>query len=293
MMMTNTTMVRLGLVGAVALGGLVALAENLVSDTPSTGPDIRCTRVVQNNVANHGEVAKAKSFLVLGDSISDRHHIGCTKNYWGFLAERYGVTPFVYAINGQQMRHIPDQAAAFLKEHPGEKPDVVLIFAGTNDYNGNAPLGEWYSFTNAVVNANGNEVTRRHRSFLFDKNTFRGRINLAISFVREHFPEAWIVMLTPVHRGYANFGPKNVQPDESYANGRGLFLDAYVDAVKEAGNVWAVKVVDLHAVSGIFPNSPTQDAWISNPKTDRLHPSTQGHKRMADAIAREIGGLFQ
>ena len=143
------------------------------------------------------------------------------------------------------------------------------------------------------MNKNGAEVRLRKRTFCFDAGTFRGRINLALSYLRENFPQAWIVLLTPVHRGYASFGPKNVQPDESYANGRGLFLDDYVAAIKEAGNVWAVKVVDLHAVSGLFPNSRAQDAWISNPKTDRLHPSTAGHARMVEAIALEVGDLLK
>ena len=236
--------------------------------------------------------AASKRVLVLGDSISDKCHVGCQTNYWGFLAERYGFTPYVYAVNGQQMSHIPGQAQACKKDHPDEKFDVVLVFAGTNDYNAGVPLGEWYSLTNEVVNADGAMVSRKRRLFRFD-GTFRGRVNSAISSVRETFPEAWIVILTPIHRGFAAFGKGNVQPDESYANGIGLFLDAYIDALKEAGNVWAVKVVDLHAVSGIFPNSPTQKTWLANPPHDCLHPSTKGHWRMAEAIAREIGPYFE
>ena len=45
-------------------------------------------------------------------------------------------------------------------------------------------------------------------------------------------------------------------------------------------------------VSGVFPNSRTQNGWICNPNRDRLHPSTQGHKRIAEALAREIGRFF-
>lgn len=234
-----------------------------------------------------------KSVLVLGDSISDKRHIGCQKNYWGFLADRYGFTPYVCAVNGHQMINIPIQAGNFAYANPKVKPDVVIIFAGSNDYNANVPLGEWYTFTNEVVNVDGSMVERKRRKFVFDDKTFRGRVNRAVSVVRDLYPEAWIVLMTPIHRGYATFGRTNVQQDETYANKLGLFLDSYVDVIKEAGNVWAVKVVDLHSVSGIYPNSKKQDAWIHDVKNDRLHPSTEGHRRIAEAMAREIGAYFE
>jgi lysophospholipase L1-like esterase len=101
------------------------------------------------------------------------------------------------------------------------------------------------------------------------------------------------VLLTPVHRGYATFGPANVQQDESYSNPLGLFLDDYVAALKEAGNVWAVKVVDLHADSGLMPNLRSQDAFISKVDTDRLHPSDAGHRLIADAVSLAVGGWLE
>ena len=48
------------------------------------------------------------------------------------------------------------------------------------------------------------------------------------------------MLLTPLHRSLANFGETNVQPDENYQNSCGEYVDAYVQAVKEAGNVWGV-----------------------------------------------------
>ncbi|MGN0847520.1 MAG: GDSL-type esterase/lipase family protein [Kiritimatiellia bacterium] len=234
----------------------------------------------------------SKRVLFLGDSVTDKCHVGCTKNYWGFLGERYGFTPLVYGINGQQMVHIVAQAQAFKAEHP-EGADVIFVFAGTNDYNAGVPLGEWYTFGEETVNKNGAQVKLRKRSFVFDAGTFRGRINLAMKYLKDNFPEARIVLLTSIHRGYAAFSPTNVQPDESYSNARGLFLDDYVAVVKEAGNVWAAKVVDLHAASGLYPNAVSQDAFIHNPKTDRLHPSDAGHARIAEAIALEVGDLLK
>ena len=68
-----------------------------------------------------------KKVLFLGDSITDAHHIGCTKNYWGFLAERYGFKPLVYGINGQRWFDIKNQAKKYKDEH-SECPDVIFVF---------------------------------------------------------------------------------------------------------------------------------------------------------------------
>lgn len=231
---------------------------------------------------------KMKRVLILGDSISDKCHVGCTKNYWGFLAENLFFTPYVYAVNGAQMLRLPGQLKAFAKDHKFA-PDVVLAFAGTNDYNANIPLGEWYSVKDATVNRNGRKANVKKRSFNFDESTFRGRINILMKLIKEMYPNAKVLVVTPLHRGYAWFGDANVQPDESYSNERGLFIDDYASVIREAGGVWSVKVVDLFADSGILPNLRSQDPFIHNVNSDRLHPSTKGHKIVADAVELSVG----
>ena len=233
-----------------------------------------------------------KKVLFLGDSITDARHVGCTKNYWGFLAERYGFKPLVYGINGQRWSDIVAQAKAYGYEH-GECPDVVFVFAGTNDFNGNVPLGEWYSLSEEKVNRNGKETVLKKRTLSRDGKTLRGRINVAMEHLVGSFPTAKIVLLTPIHRGYATFGANNVQPDESYANELGLFIDDYVNVVKEAGNVWSAKVVDLNADAGLYPRADAHVPFFSNGERDRLHPSDAGHRRMADAIAASVGSWLK
>ncbi len=234
----------------------------------------------------------SKKVLFLGDSITDKRHIGCAKNYWGFLADEYGFNPMVYGISGHHWCHVPWQVDAYLKEH-SECPDVVFVFAGTNDFNDNVPMGEWYRIKEETVNKNGKETLLKKREFIFDAWTFRGRINVTMDKLRKSFPSARIVLLTPIHRGYARFGNANVQPDESYANTRGLFIDDYVNAVKEAGNVWSAKVVDLNADCALYPNSDSHAQFFGNKDTDRLHPSTAGHERIAEAISLAVGDILK
>ena len=94
--------------------------------------------------------------------------------------------------------------------------------------------------------------------------------------------------MTPIHRGYAKFGNKNIQPQETYANKIDVFVDAYVEKVKEAGNIWSVPVIDLNSLSGIFPIEESHTIYISKKETDRLHPNATGHERMAKTLYYQL-----
>lgn len=226
-----------------------------------------------------------KRIAFLGDSITDKCHVGTTKNYWQYLEEILGLKPAVYGINGDNFCGILKQAKR-LKSDGAEKIDAIMIFAGTNDYNGSVPIGQWYKYEEAEAPiANGKTQIRKRRIHIMDSSTFKGRINAAMAYIKENFPDKQIILITPIHRGFAKFGEGNVQPDESFPNRIGEYIDSYVDAVKEAGNVWAVPVIDLNSLSGLFPNTPSHAQYFHKKDTDLLHPNAKGHEKMASAIA--------
>lgn len=138
---------------------------------------------------------------------------------------------------------MPRQAEQLKKEHGGEV-DAIVILMGTNDFNDGVPIGEWFTETEEQVMAARGQTqkleTRKKRTPIMDGSTYKGRINIGINRLKQLFPDKQIVLLTPLHRSLANFGETNVQPDENYQNSCGEYVDAYVQAVKEAGNVWGV-----------------------------------------------------
>lgn len=238
---------------------------------------------------------KGKKVAFLGDSITDKKRIGTQKCYHEFLAEWLGIEPVVLGINGNRMDGVLRQAER-LKELVGDDVDAIFIFAGTNDYNGSVPLGEWYTLDVKETTVGGPvQEVRRHRTFCMTSETFRGRINKVMDYLKTNFPTKQVIMLTPLHRGFARFSDKNIQPPEEYANRNGNFVDEYVQAVKEAANVWAVPVIDLNALSGLYPTNPAHRQYFAEStdprRPDLLHPNAEGHRRMALTLMYQLLAL--
>ncbi len=206
---------------------------------------------------------RGRKVAFLGDSITDVRHIGCTSNYWNFLERDLGIVPLVYGVNGHQWKHVNGQAEKLFADHPDDV-DESVVFAGTSDFNANVPLGDW---------TDGGAA-------------FRGRIAAVMDYLKGKYPGVPIWFLTPIHRGYATFGASNVQPDETYANTLGLWIGDYVEVVKEAAEKYGARLIDLNADSGLYPLFDSHVMFFHDGNTDRLHPNTAGHERMARAIER-------
>ena len=199
-----------------------------------------------------------------------------------------GLQPFVYAINGNRMDGILRQANRLLEER-GDSIDAIIIFAGTNDYNAGIPVGEWYKEGEKEAQVAGPSMElRKHREPVMNDSTFKGRINLVMDFLKTNYPDKQVIMLTPLHRGKARFSDRNVQPEEAFPNKNGVYVDTYVQAVKEAANVWAVPVIDLNGISGLYPLNDSHPRYFHDGETDRLHPNAEGHYRMAKALMYQL-----
>ncbi len=232
-----------------------------------------------------------KKVAYLGDSVTDPRHNANGLKYWGWLEEWLGITPYVYAVSGRQWNDVPRQADQLRSEH-GDDFDAIMIFMGTNDYNNAVPLGKWYDETLETIEY-GHGYPKRPEPRLrrhpdMNPATLKGRINIAMDSLKRTFPDKQIVLLTPIHRSGFYSKDTNWQIPEDYTNQCGEYLDAYTDAVIEAGKVWAVPVIDLGSLSGLYPLMDAYAPYFRDAETDRLHPNASGHERMARTLMYQL-----
>ena len=237
---------------------------------------------------------QGKRVAYFGDSITDPKNSGSRKKYWGFLQDWLQIEPYVYGVSGRQWNDIPRQADKLKAEH-GDEVDAIMIFIGTNDYNAGVPIGEWFTEKTEKVVAGIHEpkhpVDRKHRYPVMSDSTYRGRINKSLDYVKRLYPTKQIVLLTPIHRAGFFRSETNWQPQEDYTNKCGEYIDAYVQSVKEAGNLWAVPVIDMNALCGLYPLMDEHAQFFADADTDRLHPNDAGHERMAQTLMQQLLGL--
>jgi len=233
---------------------------------------------------------QGKRVAFLGDSMTDKHRVGTTCVYWEYLNVLLGIESLVYGINGNQWDGIYNQAVK-LHDEKGMDVDAILIFAGTNDYNQGIPIGKFFAETTKQTNHNGNQVTLKYRTPILNDTTFCGRINKVISYLKNNFPQQQIIIMTPIHRGFAKFSDNNVQPDENYSNELGLYIDTYIATLKQASSYWAVPLIDLYSTSGLFPLADAQSQYFNNKETDLLHPNALGDYRLAKTIQFQLSAL--
>lgn len=259
----------------------------VVSAQPKQNPAARDSESMNDEIQN--SQWKGKKVAFLGDSMTQKRDSNITV-YWEYLAEILGIKPFIYGISGHQWDNIYRQATK-LKTDRGSDVDAIFIFAGTNDFNHGIPMGEFFTETEKETNHNGNQVFRKYRTHVINDSTFCGRINKVMDFLKSNYPDQQIIILTPIHRGFAQFSERNVQPGENFANAQELYIDDYVNTLKEAASIWSVPLIDLFTISGLYPINDVYNKYFENSKTDMLHPNSEGNYRLAKTIQYQLMSL--
>ncbi len=204
-----------------------------------------------------------KKINFLGDSITQGSCATAPdKCYLEIIKERYHLAAARnYGIGGTRIarQQKPSEVEKFDRDFPSRvaemdrDADIVVVFGGTNDHgHGDAPFG-----------------TDEDRGV----DTFCGACHSLYCMVLEAFPQAKILVVTPLHRA--------VETRED-----GITLEDYVNQIRRAAAQYPVTVLDLYETSAIRADIPEIAARLT---TDGLHPNDEGHA----ILAREIGEFLK
>ncbi len=204
-----------------------------------------------------------KKINFLGDSITQGSCATAPdKCYLEVMKERYHLAAARnYGIGGTRIarQQKPSEVPKYDRDFPSRvaemdrDADIVVVFGGTNDHgHGDAPFG-----------------TDEDRGV----DTFCGACHSLYRMVLEAFPQAKILVVTPLHRA--------VETRED-----GITLEDYVNQIRRAAAQYPVTVLDLYETSAIRADIPEIAARLT---TDGLHPNDEGHA----ILAREIGEFLK
>ena len=157
--------------------------------------------------------------------------------------------------------------SSMLAELDFSKVDIITIFFGTNDFGAadGVPIGT-------------NDDT--------DGTTFKGAINKVIQKLSTVLPKAKLMFITPFYRNRLVTVGDGLNSDDE-PNTRGVYLQEYVDAIKEICEIHHVPCLDLMAESGI--NRYNQHVYLS----DGLHPSSpDGYEHVARKVVSGLVSNF-
>jgi hypothetical protein len=140
--------------------------------------------------------------------------------------------------------------------------NIITLLGGTNDWAGNAALGDTSSM---------------------DSTTFCGALNVWIKKVTTAFPTARIFLLTTT---YGEMSGEAGTWTNTYTNLIGLTTRDYANAVILAGKRNSIPVIDLNNDCGW--NTYNIGTFLQ----DGIHPNALGAARMANVIIKKIQGLL-
>ncbi|MBQ7836847.1 MAG: SGNH/GDSL hydrolase family protein [Clostridia bacterium] len=209
----------------------------------------------------------------LGDSITEGYGVADPeKIYLNVLKNEYGLAEARnYGIGGTRLaRELANtwannnddknMCARSLEMDPDA--DLIVLFGGSNDFgHGTAPRGL---------------PTDRTR------DTFWGACHEVMRNLIERYPDAIIVVLTPLHRHNEN------DPHGDFRTYDLDTLSVYADIIRTVAEYYSLPVLDLYKNSGIQPEIPVmREKYMP----DGLHPNDAGHRKIAERLANFLRTL--
>ncbi len=215
---------------------------------------------------------QGKKWVAFGDSISAGNGLQnpSTELYSQLVAKDLGMALVTGSMHAMESKGYTIDASTATGQHSipayvnldkNTDADLVTVFAGTNDFGRSVamPLGTMADDA--------------------DTESFYGRLKFTCNLLSSKYPNALVVLMTPLPRHDCSDGTVGVkEPDKTLVD--------YADAIIQVAALYSFPVLDLTRESGMqVRNADFRKAYM----VDSVHPNAAGHaKFIAPALERFI-----
>ncbi|HEL1894140.1 TPA: SGNH/GDSL hydrolase family protein [Streptococcus suis] len=186
----------------------------------------------------------------IGDSITHGaygNYVDGVKTRLGLsVARNYGIGGCLMASSSEDQRYRP----VVNRWNEMEEADIIFVFAGTNDYSHQVPIGD----------ATSTDIT-----------TFNGALNTIMDGLRNKYPDKLVIFSSILHRYNDNSLP--------------IKVDSYREAIRERCEAKQFIFYDIYRNSGFDFVRGYYDKVLT---TDGLHPNKKGAEILSRKIAAFI-----
>lgn len=215
-------------------------------------------------------ILEGKRVAFLGDSITEGTGVTDQNNRYDNVLKKIcnlGAT-FNYGIGGSRLAHqmVPSEKPRYDLCFCGrafnidKSAEIIVVYGGVNDYiHGDAPIGKKGDTTPA---------------------TFHGAVYYLMNILRELYPKATVVFMTPARsclRGVTDEMPSPRPMKKPCA----MPTKGYVDIILEAAKEFGIPTLNLYDDLGINPNIPEDYEKYT---IDGLHFNDAAHIIIADKL---------
>ena len=260
----------------------ISVPVNAVLMRVSNSPSFQCV-VVSPQIKNNIEILSIKSELkgkkigLIGDSIAAGSTTSdVSKRFINVCATRLCANVDNHAIGGYQFCDHENTGVYRQVANLSADDDLIVIFAGTNDYGHAAPIGDVYT-----TEADGH----RTATTADYATTTCGGIHKAIEAIYTKYGYKPIVICTPIQRKFAGRDSNGGSWD---VNTIGKYLIDYIKAIKGVAEYWGIPVFDAFSIN----MQPMVNAADTDYFADGLHPKDSGHRLLGESLAKYLTTIW-